>query len=88
MVNRVPVSHAALRRWTTRARSGAGGGPLADRRGELASVLAARASLRAEGVAALEAFAKHDHAIWRVPLAPVDPSAKDVARWLRAEGAG
>ena len=26
--------------------------------------------------------------LYRLPLAPVDPSARDVARWLRAEGAG
>jgi hypothetical protein len=41
----------------------------------------------AEGLAALEALVRKAHTIWRVPLAPTDPSAKDVARWLLAEGA-
>ncbi len=87
IVNRVPVSMPREALDDARALA-EGGGPLAAAAGELAAVLAARAALSAEGVASLEALARHDHGIWRVPLAPVDPSAKDVARWLRAEGAG
>ena len=41
----------------------------------------------AEALAALAALSGKNHAIWRVPLDPIDPSARDVARWLRGEGA-
>jgi anion-transporting ArsA/GET3 family ATPase len=87
VVNRVPVSMPAEALADARALA-ASGGPLAGAAGALAAVLAARASLSAEAEASLEALTQHDHAIWRIPLAPVDPSARDVARWLRAEGAG
>ena len=49
--------------------------------------IAAREAATAEGLAALEALAGGKHTTWRVPLAPTDPSARDVARWLLAEGA-
>jgi arsenite/tail-anchored protein-transporting ATPase len=86
VVNRVPgpLPHEAL----DDARSLAGRrGALADAAAALTAVLAAREAARAEALASLEALVHEDRATWRVPLAPVDPSARDVARWLRAEGA-
>lgn len=62
-------------------------GPLAPAARALADTLTARASARAEAEAALAALALPRHALWHIPAAPVDPSAHDVARWLRAEGA-
>ncbi len=62
-------------------------GPLAPAARALADTLSARASARAEAEAALAALALPRHALWHIPAAPVDPSAHDVARWLRAEGA-
>ncbi|MFO0760454.1 MAG: hypothetical protein U0359_28495 [Byssovorax sp.] len=64
------------------------GGPLAAHAAALAEALAARAIQREESLAAIEILARHEHHVFRVPLAPVDPAARDVARWLRAEGAG
>jgi arsenite-transporting ATPase len=86
VVNRMPVTmpEAALDDARALAQRP---GPLAAPAAALAAVLAAREAASAEGLAALAALARKDHAIWRVPLAPVDPSARDVARWLRAEGA-
>lgn len=62
-------------------------GPLAPAARALADTLTARASARAEAETALAALALPRHALWHIPAAPVDPSAHDVARWLRAEGA-
>lgn len=62
-------------------------GALADPAAALASVLDARLAATTEALASIEALSARDHKLWRVPLAPVDPSARDVARWLRAEGA-
>jgi hypothetical protein len=50
-------------------------------------VLEAREAAHVEASMALATLRLRAHALWRVPLAPVDPSARDVARWLRAEGA-
>lgn len=62
-------------------------GPLAIAGAQLAAVLAARASAMREAMAALAALSTRRHVLWRVPLAPVDPSPNDVARWLLGEGA-
>lgn len=62
-------------------------GPLAEAARALVATLSAREAASAEGLASLDALTLARHAIWRVPQAPVDPSARDVARWLRAEGA-
>ncbi len=86
VVNRVPIAvpEAAL----LEARAGAEApGPLAASYLSLAEVLTARAAASGAALAALEALLHREHALWRVPLAPVDPSVDDVARWLRAEGA-
>ncbi len=85
VVNRMPtaLSRAALD--DARALA-ARPGPLAAPAAALASLLAAREAASAAGLASLEAFAHKPHTIWRVPMAPVDPSARDMARWLRAEG--
>lgn len=86
VVNRMPVAlpDAALRDAEARA----GAGPLAASFAALARVLEARAAASAAALASLEALLHSDHALVRVPLAPTDPSAPDVARWLRDEGAG
>lgn len=86
VVNRMPV--ALPRTALAEARALAEKpGPLAEAAAALAAVLAAREAVIAEGLASLQALERKHHAIWRLPLAPVDPSARDVARWLRAEGA-
>jgi arsenite-transporting ATPase len=87
VVNRVPVPVAPASLADARALADRGG-PLAAPAAELHRVLSARSAARAEAVAALESLAHEGRALWQLPLAPVDPSAKDVARWLRAEGAG
>jgi hypothetical protein len=87
VVNRMPVAMPAQALVDAREQAGRPG-PLAAPAAQLAAILAAREAASTEALAALGALASHDHQIWRVPLAPVDPSAKDVARWLRAEGAG
>jgi len=53
----------------------------------LVGVLTAREAASREGVASLQALHLENHTIWRIPLAPSDPSARRVASWLRAEGA-
>lgn len=86
VVNRMPLAlpHEAL----VDARAlAAEEGPLRRPAAQLCAVLEARAAARAEGLSALSTLTHSEHAMWCVPLAPVDPSAKDVARWLRAEGA-
>jgi arsenite-transporting ATPase len=87
VVNRLPIPFSAEALADARALA-AGGGPLAGHASVLASILAARAAARAECQGALDLLGRTRHAVWQVPLAPVDPSARDVARWLRAEGAG
>jgi anion-transporting ArsA/GET3 family ATPase len=85
-VNRVPV--ALPREALTDAHAlAAAGGPLAGAAAELAVVLESREAQRAEAVAALDSLAGKEHTVWHLPLAPGDPSARDVARWLLAEGA-
>jgi arsenite-transporting ATPase len=86
VVNRMPVPlpRAALGDARELALSP---GALGDAARELVEILAAREAATAEGLAALEALAGGKHTTWRVPLAPTDPSARDVARWLLAEGA-
>lgn len=86
VVNRMPLPLPPGALDDARAMA-AGGGPLGLAADALAHALAAREAARDEASSALEAVALKRHAIWRVPLAPVDPSARDVARWLRAEGA-
>jgi hypothetical protein len=86
VVNRMPVPLPPATLAEARALAAAPG-PLAAPAAALAAVLAAREASLAEALAALEALTHVHHSIWRVPLAPVDPSARDVARWLRAEGA-
>ncbi len=86
VVNRMPVAMPAQALVEAREMAGRAG-PLAAPAAALAMVLAARESASAEALAALAALSGKNHAIWRVPLAPVDPSARDVARWLRGEGA-
>jgi len=63
------------------------GGPHASAAAELTALLSARHAARAEAQTALSTIALQRHALWRLPLAPVDPTARDVARWLLAEGA-
>lgn len=87
VVNRLPLPmpHGAL----SQARALATvGGAVGEAARTLVTVLTAREAARAEGLVALDALVQKRHAIWRIPLAPVDPSARDVARWLRGEGAG
>ena len=86
VVNRMPVPLPRAALADARALA-ARPGPLAEAALALAAILAAREAATAEALASLEALERKSHAIWRVPLAPIDPSAKDVARWLRAEGA-
>jgi hypothetical protein len=87
IVNRVPAAVAPEALRDARALAEAPG-PLAAPAAALLQILSARSAARAEALAALEALAQADRALWKLPLAPIDPSAKDVARWLRAEGAG
>lgn len=53
---------------------------------KLADALAARAALVAEMREALRALDAGGHRVWRLPNAPSDPEAEEVARWLAAEG--
>lgn len=53
----------------------------------LVQLLNARAILSDEANQAVAAFTAGSAAIWRIPLAAVDPSASEVAGWLRAAGA-
>ncbi len=86
VVNRVPIAlpSAALDDARTRSRAE---GPVGEAYAALARILEIRADASATALAALEPLLHRDHALWRVPLAPVDPSARDIARWLKAEGA-
>ena len=86
VVNRVPLPLAQECLVDARALVRAGGS-LAPPAAALVSLLEAREAASAGAMTALEVFAHGPHAIWRVPLAPADPTARDVARWLRAEGA-
>jgi hypothetical protein len=63
------------------------GGVLGEAAGRLAETLAGRASTVAEARASLAALASEGHGVWRLPLAPTDPDAREVARWLAEEGA-
>ncbi len=62
-------------------------GPVGDAARAIATILAAREAASRDGVESLDALTLEDHSVWRVPLAPSDPSAKKVAAWLHAEGA-
>lgn len=86
VVNRVPLPMAPGALVDARALAARGGSPGEAAR-SLVAALEAREAAHAEATAALSTLALKEHALWRVPLAPVDPSARDVARWLRAEGA-
>jgi anion-transporting ArsA/GET3 family ATPase len=86
VVNRVPLPMAPGALADARGLV-AGGGALGEAAALLVRALEAREAASAEATAALEALTLKQHALWRVPLAPVDPSARDVARWLRGEGA-
>ena len=86
VVNRVPLPLPPAALADARALA-AGGGPRGEAARSLVEALTAREAASAEARGALEALSLKQHAIWRLPLAPVDPSAHDVARWLRAEGA-
>lgn len=86
VVNRVPLPLSREALVDARALA-ATEGALARPAAALVALLEAREAASAGAAEALEVFARGPHAIWRVPLAPVDPSARDVARWLRAEGA-
>jgi len=86
VVNRVPLPMAPDALADARSLA-AGGGAVGEAARALVHALEAREAAGAEATAALEALTLKEHAIWRVPLAPVDPSARDVARWLRGEGA-
>jgi hypothetical protein len=86
VVNRVPLPMAPGALADARGLV-AGGGALGEAAASLVRALEAREAASAEATAALEALTLKQHALWRVPLAPVDPSARDVARWLRGEGA-
>ena len=87
VVNRVPLplSRTALSEAAALAHSDS---PLAPAAAQLASVLSHREAASREALAALSVLPLERFALWRLPLAPVDPSAGDVARWLVAEGAG
>ncbi len=63
------------------------GGALGEAARHLADTLAGRASMVAEARASLAALASEGHDVWRLPLAPTDPDAREVARWLAEEGA-
>lgn len=86
VVNHMPVAlpEAALRDAAARAVSG----PLAASFAELTRVLEARVAISEAARVALETLVDSAHALWHLPRAPIDPSARDVARWLRAAGAG
>ncbi len=86
VVNRVPTElpHNAL---TEALALGQQPGAVGDAARGLASLLAARRAASLEAARALGALASANHASWRIPLAPAEPSAEQVAAWLRAEGA-
>lgn len=86
VVNRVPPALPPAALAEARALASQGG-RVGEAATALVTVLEARAAAASEVSASLDALALKRHAIWRVPLAPVDPSPRDVARWLRAEGA-
>ncbi|MFO0607695.1 MAG: hypothetical protein U0324_31320 [Polyangiales bacterium] len=86
VVNRVPLPLAPGALDDARSLA-AREGPLQAPARSLVAALEAREAAHAEASAALATLTLKEHALWRVPLAPVDPSARDVARWLRAEGA-
>ncbi len=86
VVNRVPLPLPPAALADARVLA-AESGPRGAAARSLVEALTAREAASAEARDALEALSLKRHAIWRLPLAPVDPSAHDVARWLRAEGA-
>ncbi len=86
VVNRVPLPLAPGALDDARALA-ARGGPLAAPARSLVDALEARDAAHLEASLALASLTLGAHALWRLPLAPTDPSARDVARWLRAEGA-
>jgi hypothetical protein len=82
-VNRLPapLSPAAL----AAARELAGRpGRAGEAAAALASVLEGRAAAAAEAQAALAVLGSR--AVWRLPQGPHDPTAREMAAWLRAEG--
>jgi anion-transporting ArsA/GET3 family ATPase len=87
VVNRVPLALSPAALDAARALAVVPG-PLAASAAALATVLETRESACREALAAQSAIPHGSHNIWRLPLAPVDPSAADVVRWLVAEGAG
>jgi arsenite/tail-anchored protein-transporting ATPase len=87
VVNRVPLPLSPAALDAARALATAPG-PLAAPAAALAAVLEGRESACREAAAALSIIPHGRYPLWRLPLAPVDPSASDVARWLVAEGAG
>lgn len=87
VVNRVPLPLSPAALGAARALA-ADPGPLAAPAAALAAVLATREAASRAALAALAAIPQGRHGVWRLPLAPVDPAAADVVRWLVAEGAG
>lgn len=85
VVNRVPVPLPRASFDEVRALA-EGGGPLAEHARALRGVFDAREAAFAEAEQALSDAGGH-RAMWRVPLSQTDPSASEVAAWLRAEGA-
>jgi arsenite/tail-anchored protein-transporting ATPase len=86
VVNRMPLALPPAALDAARALA-AGAGPLATPAAALAAVLAVRESAAREALAALAAASLGRYPVWRLPLAPADPSAADVAGWLAAEAA-
>lgn len=87
VVNRLPMALSRAALDEARALAKQQTGAVGDAAARLASVLEAREAASAEGFASLEALAHKRHAVWRLPLAPTDPTARDLAHWLRSEGA-
>jgi len=54
----------------------------------LTEILAARRGSSTEAEDAVALLARRCHGVWRLPLAPDEPSVRTVAGWLRAQGAG
>lgn len=86
VVNRVPTALSPRALEEARA-MGASASPQAEAYRALAAVLEARAAASAAALASLDTLLHRDHTLWRLPLAAVDPTSAEVARWLRAEGA-
>jgi anion-transporting ArsA/GET3 family ATPase len=87
VVNRVPQGFGADVLGLTRGLIAQAAPPLAAMLTPLAALLSARAALSAEANQAVAAFSAGATAIWRLPLAAVDPTAQEVAAWLDTAGA-